>query len=142
MSLRMREYRDQVQLKEDIESFFYGTLVDPIYSWSYIDENLKSHDYNKLIKTLENEFDPKDIAVYDNGDKANAIYILFKEDVDSTDDKLKTILDFFNYTYRNKVNNKRSQLYGYVCIEPKYSEKISKEEFNKYHGIFYLFCRV
>lgn len=30
MSLRIREYRDQVQLKEDVESFFYGTLVDPI----------------------------------------------------------------------------------------------------------------
>lgn len=135
-----REYLCQEQLKEEVNDFFEGTIIDPIYSYDYINEMLLTHDYKKLIKAIQKTYGDivEDIAYIDiqNEDK-NTFYIKLEDDSIVEDDKFKTLLDFFNYFIRNKIKDKRSEVYGYYCIEPKYSEKISQDILNKYNNLCY-----
>lgn len=139
ISLDERSWIDNNVLRYDVDEFFDGTIVEPIYNWAYIDETLKTHDFKSLVRALQKTYDDviHDIAYIDTGDDKNTIYVKFDDEDCVSDEKFKKILAFFNYILRNKITNKHSDVYGYWCIEPIYSKKVEKETLKKYNNLCY-----
>lgn len=104
----------------------------------YIDENLKTHDYKKLQKTLINKFD--DIISFEdyNGeDNIKSFFIVLDDHTNvnefSKNESFLNILEFFNYFFSEVIDNK-------LYIEPRYSTDKTSFIFNECNGICYHFC--
>lgn len=116
--------------------------------FEYINENLKTHDTEKLKKQLLKYYgdEIKEFKDYTGEDNIKSFYIVMNKDnkklniMDLRNHQGKTekffnLLNFFNYTYREwrKINND-------ICffIEPIYSEDYT-EKFNDVHKQAYHF---
>lgn len=99
-----------------------------------IEENLKTHDANKLIKEIIKYFPNVKIQKISNNDKLFSFKIILTSEKIAqklyTNDKLKIIVRFFNYNLSYKLHNE-------IYIEPIYPEKVNDLVYNKSHGILY-----
>lgn len=85
-------------------------------------ENLNSHDWTKLKKFFEREYDVRVYKQNDNEDKKDGIQIVCKNVDDAKyiieDPKFNNCLDFYNYYFSQRIIN-------VLMVEPLYSEKVS-----------------
>lgn len=107
-------------------------------SYEYIDENLKTHDINKLKNQLTKIYGDEidDFIDYDGNDITKSFWIVINNNIKNPKlniidirnhqgdtENFFNLLNFFNYTYREyKILNKHICLF----IEPIYSEDASK----------------
>lgn len=105
--------------------------VDPIL------ENLNTHDWKKVKKFLEKEYDVRVYKVNDNDDKKDGISIECNNIDDAryivNDPKFKQCLKFYNY-YFSEFNKKYLNV---IMLEPIYSEKVSVHYNDPNHAIAY-----
>lgn len=99
-----------------------------------IEENLKTHDANKLSKEIIKYFSDVKIQKISNDDKIFSFKIILNNENRAqelyTNDKLKIIVRFFNYNLSYKLHND-------IYVEPIYPEKVNNLVYNKSHGILY-----
>lgn len=99
-----------------------------------IEENLKTHDANKLSKEIIKYFPDVKIQKTSNDDKIFSFKIILNNENRAqelyTNDKLKIIVRFFNYNLSYK-------LYNDIYVEPIYPEKVNDLVYNQSHGILY-----
>lgn len=84
-------------------------------------DNLNTHDWNKVKKFLEKEYEVKVIKQNENEDKKDGIQVICKNIDDALyiikDPKFKNCLEFFNYYFSQRIQN-------ILMVEPLYSEKV------------------
>lgn len=102
-------------------------IIESIINFEHRDfvlENLNTHDWKKVKKFLEKEYDVEVEKENNNDDKKDGIKIFCKNHDDAIyiihDPKFKNCLEFYNYFYSEIVGN-----YGNIIkVEPLYSEKV------------------
>lgn len=99
-----------------------------------IEENLKTHDANKLIKEIIKYFPNLEIEKTFKDDKIFNFHIICdNENITQeiyTNDELKNLVRFFNYNLSYKYHNK-------IYVEPIYPKKANDLVYNQCHGILY-----
>lgn len=97
-------------------------------------ENLNTHEWTKVKKFLEKEYDVKVLKQNDNEDKKDGIQVICKNIDDAIyiikDPKFKNCLEFFNYYFSERIDN-------VLMVEPIYSEKVNINPGNDNHGQAY-----
>ena len=144
----IKEFYGEKHIPNDLVLLYENNLLIK-FKYEYINENLKSHDVEKLKAKLL-EYYPDDIKEFKDykGDNLKSFYIITKNntnnkklnimDLHHRNDETENffnLLNFFNYTYREwkKIDND-------IClfIEPIYSEDAS-DYFDKCHRQAYHF---
>lgn len=144
----IKEFYGEENIPNDLISLYENNLLIK-FKYEYINENLKSHDAEKLKAKLL-EYYPDDIKEFKDyeGNKVKSFYIITKNNTSSKKlnimdlrrhkgetENFFNLLNFFNYTYREwkKIDND-------IClfIEPIYSEDAS-DYFDKCHRQAYHF---
>lgn len=149
------------QLAEIREKFIYGIWEDcpeeilerakTDYHFEIEDimyEMLNSHSVEKLIDKLKKEF-PDDILYIAKASKddnikrkenKNGVSILVKNIEEgkklASNEKFKNILHYFNYFFTEIYVDKHDPRYGFVMLEPHFSNKI-KDVFERNYGNAY-----
>lgn len=131
---------------------------NPVYYWTNIYETLiKSHNYKKFVDCFIKFFNENDIYVwlfdsYKKEDtkiikffiKDNPLIYKIKDfvdnkkyniEVDNIPQELIQLMNFFNY-YFSSVRRYKDDVWE-ILVEPKYSEKVTDEVYNKYNGVLY-----
>lgn len=140
-----------VKNHQDIGDYFGDDI--PLYiqqEWkndeivvSYIEENLKTHDFRKLQQKIQDLYKIDRFENIDNKSSKDKLgfFIYFNtEDVlDNTknDSKFVDMLLFFNYKISEEIRDDRNLEY-YLLIEPVYPKKLD-DFIERYHGIAYHF---
>lgn len=112
--------------------------------YDIIDENLLSHDIDKLIKSLKFYYD--DLKYKKLSNKSITSLCVKSDDINILkefyhDEDIKDTLLFYNYNITTKeymISDTRPIIY----IEPLYPIKCNDEVYNKSSGILYHFCKI
>lgn len=121
-----------------------STNIDTFYN--IINENLQSHNVDKLIIKLKSLYKEFNYIKFSN-DNHNNIHSLQAQcnDIDKlkefcNDENIYNILKFFNYRIDTPIDH--IAFGNCVNIEPTYSEYITDDIFNKSNGILYHIARL
>lgn len=132
---------------DDIDYDILENISNNVMSYDFIDENLKSHDYKKLISKLYNKFFDEivEFSVYDfeHTNDLKSVIISFNKTISLDDidylihsNDFISITEFFNYKVR-KFDMKDK----YVILEPLFPRKcndlIEKHNYTAYYFIEY-----
>lgn len=107
------------------------------FDYDFVTEMLQSHDVNKLIDKLSEQFKDYELNFQREGKSNKEVFsILCNDKIQCNnlmnDEKFKNIISFFNY-YITLVDIENCKLF----LEPLYSEKMSSLEMSKCNNIFF-----